>query len=46
VSGVKHGSGSGKSKKEAEQNAAREALEFLGVLPRTVRTNGAEPTQS
>lgn len=33
VSGTKHGSGEGRSKKEAEQNAAREALEFLGVLP-------------
>ncbi len=33
VSGMKHGSGDGRSKKEAEQNAAREALEFLGVLP-------------
>ena len=37
VSGTRHGSGSGRSKKEAEQNAAREALEFLGVLPRTVK---------
>ncbi len=35
VGGVKHGAGGGKSKKEAEQNAAQEALEFLGVLPRT-----------
>jgi ribonuclease-3 len=33
VNGAKHGSGVGKSKKEAEQNAAREALEVLGVLP-------------
>ena len=37
VNGVKHGTGEGKSKKEAEQNAAREALEILGVLPKTVR---------
>lgn len=39
VSGLRHGSGDGRSKKEAEQNAAREALEVLGVLPRTARTN-------
>ena len=38
VSGLRHGSGSGRSKKEAEQNAAREALEVLSVLPRTVRS--------
>ena len=37
VSGVNHGVGGGKSKKEAEQNAAQEALEFLGVLPRAVK---------
>jgi ribonuclease-3 len=37
VSGLRHGSGTGRSKKEAEQNAAREALEVLGVLPRTIR---------
>ena len=36
VSGLRHGSGSGRSKKEAEQNAAREALGLLGVLPKTV----------
>ncbi len=35
VGGTRHGSGTGRSKKEAEQNAAREALGFLGVLPRT-----------
>ncbi len=35
VSGLRHGSGSGRSKKEAEQNAAREALGMLGVLPKT-----------
>jgi len=39
VSGLRHGSGDGRSKKEAEQNAAREALEVLGVLPRTARAN-------
>ena len=39
VGGLRHGSGDGRSKKEAEQNAAREALEVLGVLPRTVRAN-------
>ncbi len=36
VSGMRHGSGVGHSKKEAEQNAAREALGFLGVLPKNV----------
>jgi ribonuclease-3 len=36
VSGLRHGSGNGRSKKEAEQNAAREALGLLGVLPKTV----------
>jgi ribonuclease-3 len=36
VSGLRHGSGNGRSKKEAEQNAAREALGMLGVLPKTV----------
>lgn len=36
VSGLRHGTGSGRSKKEAEQNAAREALGMLGVLPKTV----------
>gem|GEM_PF-25490 len=39
VTGLRHGSGSGRSKKEAEQNAAREALGILGVLPRIVRQN-------
>ncbi len=34
VSGLRHGSGNGRSKKEAEQNAAREALGMLGVLPK------------
>ncbi len=34
VGGQRHGTGSGRSKKEAEQNAAREALGLLGVLPR------------
>jgi ribonuclease-3 len=33
VSNVSQGGGSGRSKKEAEQNAAREALVKLGVLP-------------
>jgi ribonuclease-3 len=46
VSGMKHGSGSGKSKKEAEQNAAREALEFLGVMPRAVRTSISDESES
>jgi ribonuclease-3 len=32
VNGSRQGGGSGRSKKEAEQNAAREALEELGVL--------------
>jgi len=44
VSGLRHGSGSGRSKKEAEQNAAREALEVLGVLPRAVRSSPS-PTE-
>jgi ribonuclease-3 len=34
VNGTRHGSGTGRSKKEAEQNAARQALEALGVLPK------------
>lgn len=34
VDGARQGGGSGKSKKEAEQNAAKEALEVFGVLPR------------
>ncbi len=41
VSGLRHGSGTGRSKKEAEQDAAREALGLLGVLPRVVRQNSA-----
>ena len=47
VNGARHGEGSGKSKKEAEQNAARGALEMLGVLPKSdapdsSATEGAE----
>jgi ribonuclease-3 len=37
VNGLRHGTGAGRSKKEAEQNAAREALGMLGVLPRATR---------
>ncbi|HZK76291.1 MAG TPA: ribonuclease III [Candidatus Kapabacteria bacterium] len=39
VGGLRHGSGIGRSKKEAEQNAARDALGLLGVLPRAARQN-------
>ena len=38
VNGSKHGVGTGRSKKEAEQNAAQKALAVLGVLPKAVRT--------
>jgi ribonuclease-3 len=34
VNGTRQGEGSGRSKKEAEQNAAQQALEVLGVLPK------------
>ncbi|HEY3874637.1 MAG TPA: ribonuclease III [Candidatus Kapabacteria bacterium] len=39
VSGTRHGSGAGRSKKEAEQNAAREALGMLGVLPQVAQND-------
>jgi ribonuclease III len=42
VSGSMEGAGSGRSKKEAEQNAAREALENLGVLPKPVRSDDSQ----
>lgn len=44
VSGTRHGSGRGRSKKEAEQNAAREALGMLGVLPRVQQEMDGELT--
>jgi ribonuclease III len=42
VNGLRHGTGVGRSKKEAEQNAAREALGVLGVLPRATRPNASD----
>ena len=42
VNGLRHGSGAGRSKKEAEQNAARDALGLLGVLPRAARQTVVE----
>lgn len=42
VNGTRHGGGTGRSKKEAEQNAARQALETLGVLPKIEATGSEE----
>jgi ribonuclease-3 len=46
VSGIKHGTGSGRSKKEAEQNAAQAALEFLAVLPQSSSASKSSASKS